>query len=77
MTILLECVDRQQRPVVLTEDVWLHQALPRRPILVGLEHCIPFVLRDPFRVFQDAVHPNVSVSIASESFRTGRTSFSR
>ena len=57
MTILLECVDRQQRPVVLTEDVWFQHILPRRPILVGLEHCIPYVLKDPFRVFQDAIHP--------------------
>lgn len=58
MTILLECIDRQERPVVLTHDVWFQHILPRRSILAGLEHCIPFVVKDPFRVFQDATHPN-------------------
>lgn len=58
MTVLLECVDRRQRPVVLTHEVWFRHILPRRSILEGLEHCVPIVLKDPFRVFQDAKYPN-------------------
>lgn len=58
MAVLLECVDRQQRAVVLTHDTWHKHVLPQRPMLEGLEHCIPLVLRDPFRVCRDANHPN-------------------
>ena len=58
MSVLLECVDRQQRPVILSHHVWHHHVLPRRPMLEGLEHCVPWVLKDPYRIFQDATHPN-------------------
>lgn len=58
MTILLECIDRQQRTVYLTHHTWHQHILPRRPILEGLEICIPYVVKDPFRVFQDASHQN-------------------
>jgi hypothetical protein len=58
MTVLLECVDRLQRSVILSDHVWRKHILPRRPILEGLEHCIPWVLKDPNRIFQDATHPD-------------------
>lgn len=58
MTILLQCVDRQQRSVVLAHHIWHEHVLPRRPLLEGLEHCIPYVLKDPFRINRDANHPD-------------------